>query len=118
MCGSEEGRIEPKKLTHNAAATEALAELPFGEPGDWAESSGLRQIEAKEPVFMSPHQLITGSRPSSGRGVTLTEAISCSQGQFLGRDTAVSQQQSDSPQLGDGCVGPEGGIWEEHHIIQ
>lgn len=47
----------------------------------------------------------------------MSEAISCSQGQFLVRDTAGSQQQSESPQLEDGCVGPEEGIWEDHGII-
>lgn len=47
-------------------------------------------------MSVSPQQLIIGSRLSSGRGVTLSEAISCSQGQLLGRDTAVSQQQSEA----------------------
>lgn len=113
----EQGRTEPEKLTHNAAVTEASAELSFREPWDWDDSAELCQIEAKGPVFISPHQLIIGSRLSSGRGVTLSEAISCSQGQFLVRDTAVSQQQSEFPQLEDGYADPEEGTSEEPCVI-
>lgn len=88
----------------------------LGELWVWDASSRLL-LRRRGRVFMFLHQLVTGSRLSSGRGVILSEAAPCSWGQCLVGDTAVSQQQSESQQLEDGCIKPEEGFWEERHII-
>lgn len=63
-----------EKLTHNVAVTEASAEL-LRSSGAGMTLQGCAKLRPRSLSLYPPHWLIFGSRLSSGRSVTLSEAI-------------------------------------------